>query len=218
MTLGEAHPSAPRTSSTRAAGPTWDAVRDLTTAWLSRVASDGRADLVGRLRSPDDNQFRSAFWELYLHEALLASGFDVAIHPTLPGTTRQPDFLAGAGDTSFYLEAKVLDEEGPRRRGGRLAGAAPDRPAQQGRLPQLLAVAEDPIHRLKGPTSQGHPAEAHVLARVPGSGRPCDRLHRRDGAPFPMGARWLGDRGGSDPALSRRTRTGRPTPRRHHGR
>jgi len=48
--------------------------------------------------------FDSAFWELYLHQVLTGSGFEVTIHPTLPGTSRHPDFLVHA-EEPFYLEA-----------------------------------------------------------------------------------------------------------------
>ncbi len=47
----------------------------------------------------------SAFWELYLHEAYLRSGYAVTIHPPLAGTGRHPDFLVEGQGTRFYLEA-----------------------------------------------------------------------------------------------------------------
>jgi hypothetical protein len=79
-------------------------VRELFQIWLEGVPMPHRASIVGELRSGDDEKFDSAFWELYLHRVLTGSGFDVTIHPTLPDTTRQPDFLVHA-DEPFYLEA-----------------------------------------------------------------------------------------------------------------
>ena len=48
-------------------------IRDLMSAWLSRVPAEHVADLRGRLQGKDKAQFESTFWELYLHEAYLRS-------------------------------------------------------------------------------------------------------------------------------------------------
>lgn len=44
-------------------------------------------------RARDDEQFRSAFLELYLDESLIRAGYVVTIHPSVNGTTTHPDFL-----------------------------------------------------------------------------------------------------------------------------
>jgi hypothetical protein len=80
-------------------------IRDLMSAWLSRVPAEHLPDLRGRLQGKDNAQFESAFWELYLHEAYLRSGYAVTIHPPLTGTGRHPDFLLEGQGTRFYLEA-----------------------------------------------------------------------------------------------------------------
>lgn len=92
----------------RVCGHYWDQVRELIEAWVSRFPADSRADIIGRLRSPDYAQHSGAYWELYLHETFTQSGFDVTVHPPLDGTTRQPDFLVTRGAESFYVEAKCL--------------------------------------------------------------------------------------------------------------
>lgn len=88
------------------ADPFFGAVRDLLDDWLSRVQEEHQAALVSQFRAPQDPRaFDSAFWELYLHEAYLRSGYAVEVHPAVPGTARRPDFLfTGHGDR-FYLEA-----------------------------------------------------------------------------------------------------------------
>lgn len=80
-------------------------IRALMSAWLSRVPAEHVPDLRGRLQGKDSAQFESAFWELYLHEAYLRSGYAITIHPPLAGTGRHPDFLVEGQGTRFYLEA-----------------------------------------------------------------------------------------------------------------
>jgi hypothetical protein len=52
-----------------------------------------QADVRGRRRSRDNAQHESALFELYWHELLRSSGYEVEIHPTLAGLTTNPDFL-----------------------------------------------------------------------------------------------------------------------------
>ena len=52
--------------------------------WLSHISSLHIADLQCRLKSKDDAEFESAFWELYLHEAYQRSGYKLTIHQLLP--------------------------------------------------------------------------------------------------------------------------------------
>ena len=79
-------------------------VRELLQRWLDTVPPAARADVAGNLASADDDRFDGAFWELYLHQMLTSSGVDVELHPAVPGTSKQPDFLVHAGQP-FYLEA-----------------------------------------------------------------------------------------------------------------
>jgi hypothetical protein len=80
-------------------------VRILTENWYQRIPPEERGDLRTRFRSRDSVSTLAAFWEIYLHEALLRHGFDVVVHPEIPGSERSPDFLAKADEYSFYLEA-----------------------------------------------------------------------------------------------------------------
>lgn len=74
--------------------------------WLDHIDNDNDYnDLRQRFRPRDDDQFRSAFLELYLHESLLRAGYAVTIHPTVDGLTSRPDFLAERGDERIYIEA-----------------------------------------------------------------------------------------------------------------
>lgn len=90
----------------RIAGNYWDHPRSLMQQWMDRINDDiSYNDVCQRLRSGDDEQFRSAYLELYLHESLLRAGYEIVIHPEVPGTTRQPDFLAIRGDDRLHVEA-----------------------------------------------------------------------------------------------------------------
>lgn len=90
----------------RVAGAYWEHPRRLMQDWLDHVENDNdHNDLRQRLRSRDDDQFRSAFLELYLHESLLRAGYSVTIHPTVEGSTSRPDFLAERADERIYIEA-----------------------------------------------------------------------------------------------------------------
>lgn len=92
----------------RVAGGYWDQVRELIENWVANLTESARPDIVGRLRSPDYAQHASAYWELYLHETFIRSGFQVTVHPAVAGSTRQPDFLVTRGSEAFYVEAKCL--------------------------------------------------------------------------------------------------------------
>lgn len=92
----------------RVAGAFWEQTRSLVEEWANHIeGDDDYADLRARLRSSDDRQYNSAFLELYLHEMLLRTGHSVTPHPTLPQTTRRPDFYAERDGVGFYVEAIV---------------------------------------------------------------------------------------------------------------
>ncbi|WP_139177299.1 hypothetical protein [Geodermatophilus siccatus] len=92
----------------RVSGVFWDDIRTLIDDWFSRLCAGAKADIRSRLRSSNDRDLNSAFWELYLHESLVGSGFTVTCHPDVPEGTRKPDFLASNDQTSFYVEARAI--------------------------------------------------------------------------------------------------------------
>ncbi|MEN8671706.1 hypothetical protein [Nocardioides sp.] len=79
-------------------------VRDLVHRWVNALPVDDQPGVIGNLSKGDNHSFESAFWELYLHQLVKGSGFDVDIHPEVPGSTKHPDFLVRAPQP-FYLEA-----------------------------------------------------------------------------------------------------------------
>jgi hypothetical protein len=118
----------------RAHTPYWATVRRLIEDWFTRLPEPAQADVRGRLRSKDNRQFHGAFWELYLHETLIRSGFDVECHPVIPDTPRLPDFVATRGASTMYVEARTTFEQ------------AAD-PSDDKRLNQAL----DALNRLESP-------------------------------------------------------------------
>lgn len=83
------------------------AVREMLNDWFSRYPETGKAQLKGDFRS----QFESAFFELFIHELFFRQGFTLTPHPTVPNSSKNPDFLATKGDLGIYLEAKVATDK-----------------------------------------------------------------------------------------------------------
>ncbi|MCA1708646.1 MAG: hypothetical protein LC808_37335, partial [Actinobacteria bacterium] len=86
----------------------FEQVRTTLEQWFAEWPVASQVDLRSRFRSGDDRGFVGAFWELYLHEVFHRQGFQVTLHPDLPGSPYHPDFLLNRGDESFYLEATVV--------------------------------------------------------------------------------------------------------------
>ena len=78
-----------------------------------RYPESERDEIVARIRSGDETHFRSATFEVYLHEALIRLGHQLTPHPD-PGTgkTKRPDFLVkDSKGSEFFLEAVLASEQ-----------------------------------------------------------------------------------------------------------
>jgi hypothetical protein len=88
--------------------PVFARVRDLLNEWFEHFARSQEdqavKDLRNRLRAKGEGQFKSAFWELYLHELFGRLGFEASVHPESDRGTK-PDFELTGNGTRFYLEA-----------------------------------------------------------------------------------------------------------------
>jgi hypothetical protein len=89
--------------------PVFARVRRLIEEWFAAYPSNGsdkqRGELRGRFTSGNDQDFASAFWELYLHETYRRAGYAATPHPETP-TGAEIDFLMARDDgATFYLEA-----------------------------------------------------------------------------------------------------------------
>ena len=97
-------------------------IRNLLEQWFEHLQNDAKADVRARFRSRDDAQQQSAWFELFWHELLRCSGYDVEIHPLLADVTTNPDFLAKRnGVSQFYLEATLAMPPGDPAADRRLA-------------------------------------------------------------------------------------------------
>jgi hypothetical protein len=93
----------------RVTRPEVAAPRPVLEEWFAHWPADDRNDLRGRLQAKDGVQFAGAFWELYLHEVYRRLGFECQREPEMPDSEKRPDFLMWSAQTSFYLEATVVD-------------------------------------------------------------------------------------------------------------
>jgi hypothetical protein len=119
----------------RVGGAYWQHPRRLMQSWLDRVPDDqDYNDLRQRFRSRDDEQFRSAFLELYLHEGLVRAGYAVTIHPSVDGSSRRPDFRAERDGQVVFVEA-----------------VAPGSSVEAKAAAQRRAVLFDTVDRLRDP-------------------------------------------------------------------
>ena len=90
------------------AKPKFVAVREMLNDWFSRYPETAKRQLKRDFHS---HQFDSAFFELFIHELFYQQGFSLTPHPTVPNSTKNPDFLARKGDFEIYLEAKVATDK-----------------------------------------------------------------------------------------------------------
>jgi hypothetical protein len=91
----------------RSSRPEIARVRDFVGDALAHYPLNEVDELAARIRSRDERAFRSATFELLLHEGLRRLGYSLQPHPTMPnGAPARPDFLVtDHGGNSFYLEA-----------------------------------------------------------------------------------------------------------------
>jgi hypothetical protein len=104
----------------RSARPEMGAVRDIIEECVENYPESETEELISRLVSGDDIHFRSATFELFLHEALRRQGFMLTPHPELPnGSLYKPDFyVVDPNGESFYLEAVLATENNELDKGG----------------------------------------------------------------------------------------------------
>jgi hypothetical protein len=79
-------------------------VRDVLNDWFSRYPDSHKADLKQGFK----NNFYTAMYELFIHELFIKQGFQLFPHPTIPNSTKRPDFLVVKDSIEFYIEATVL--------------------------------------------------------------------------------------------------------------
>ena len=92
----------------RRAGAFWERVRNHLESCYAAFPERHKRGLVNRLRDGDERQHLPAWWELYTFSLFDRLGYTVEVHPELPGSTKNPDFLVANGQVSMYVEAAVV--------------------------------------------------------------------------------------------------------------
>lgn len=76
--------------------------------WFIKISDEDRIDLGARIRSIDDKQHLSAFYELMWHDFLTESGYYLKKHPLVG--SKKPDYLASniKGEPQFFFEVITI--------------------------------------------------------------------------------------------------------------
>ena len=98
----------------RSAREQFAAARDRINGWFRRLPEGLQASVGQRLRSGNDQEFASAFWELFLHEMFTRLSYGIVCEPTLPNG-RKIDFLLTRDGTSMFVEATIARSSGAER-------------------------------------------------------------------------------------------------------
>lgn len=85
----------------------FEEVRNRLNFWFQKYPDDQKIWLKNRFINED---FGSAFFELYVHQKFFERGYSTSAHTLDPKTGLTPDFLITKGDDSFYVEATTTRE------------------------------------------------------------------------------------------------------------
>ncbi|MFY9823249.1 MAG: hypothetical protein WAM82_17835 [Thermoanaerobaculia bacterium] len=87
--------------------------------WFEIFPQEGCSEIEARIKSCDDANFKSAFFELYLNALLIGLGYSMEVHPEAnTQVSTRPDFLVKYQDEpAFFLEAVVATETSREERG-----------------------------------------------------------------------------------------------------
>ena len=85
--------------------------RSLINQWLSEMTAKDSEELMSRMRYGGNREFGACLCELLVHAFLIRSGYKVAVHPDIPGTTAHPDFAAldENGGVVAYVEVTTVN-------------------------------------------------------------------------------------------------------------
>jgi hypothetical protein len=85
-------------------------IRSLINDLVANYPASDKADVVGRLKSADESDFRSALFETVLYRILCGFSDEVTVHPTLENGLK-PDFgMVFKDGSKIYVEAVLASE------------------------------------------------------------------------------------------------------------
>jgi len=79
-------------------------VREVMENWFRIYPDSEKEEMKKRLKA----DFGPAFYELGMYCYFKKMGYDIFIHPTVPNSSKRPDFLAHKNDHDFYVEIKEI--------------------------------------------------------------------------------------------------------------
>lgn len=79
-------------------------VRNLLESWFKTYPEEHKDDFKAGFKAA----MAPGFYELYIYTLFTALGYDLEVHPELPGTAKRPDFKATKNKDYFYIEVKYL--------------------------------------------------------------------------------------------------------------
>lgn len=82
-------------------------VREIMEIWFEIYPDNEKDEMRSRLVS----DFGPAFYELGLYSYFKNLGYLITIHPTVPNSTKHPDFLVHKNGVEFYVEIKEMQLE-----------------------------------------------------------------------------------------------------------
>lgn len=91
----------------RSARPEFQTARERLNDWFSRYPAKNQHKLKAEFK--EEKKFKSAFYELFIHELFSQQGFELEVDPVIPNLGT-PDFLASKNNLSIYIEATVSEE------------------------------------------------------------------------------------------------------------
>jgi hypothetical protein len=89
----------------------YDEFRSIVNQWLAEMSDKDSQELISRMKYGGDREFGACLCELSVHAFLIKSGFKVAVHPDIAGTSKHPDFAAldDAGAVVAYVEVTTVN-------------------------------------------------------------------------------------------------------------
>lgn len=93
-------------------------IRVLINKTIGKMPKEESVQLVKRIKSKNDNEYKSAMTEIYVHSILLEKKCSLTIHPDINGSNEKPDFLVKTNNgDEFYLEVVTFSGLSDKDRG-----------------------------------------------------------------------------------------------------
>jgi hypothetical protein len=90
----------------------YDDFRSIVNGWLEKLPAASRNELISRMRYGGDREFGACLVELSVQSFICGSGYDVRVHPEVPGSAKRPDFAVvdkAGGAAHVYVEVTTVN-------------------------------------------------------------------------------------------------------------